>query len=92
MSEPKTADPLVDNVNDMRTVHDMRRLRQCDRCKGVGDHLQMVQAAGQLWHTRCYRVYHGMKGVLALPKAQRMKFRLCDLTRKEMQRLLDAHT
>lgn len=79
---------IIDNVPDRLTAHSIRRLVPCAGCTGIGDGQLMVRFSGQTWHTRCYRAHFGFKGVLALPLPQRGQFRLCDLTRREMQRLL----
>jgi len=81
---------IIDNVKGFRTAHDVRRLRVCQGCHGLGSTGQMIQLADDHWHTRCFRVRQGFKAVLALPLAQRDKFRMCDLTLREMQRLIDT--
>lgn len=81
---------ILDNVNGFRSAHDVRRLRICEGCSGIGTDAQMILAGGDHWHTRCFRVKRGFKAVLSLPKTQRGKFRMCDLTLREMQRLIET--
>lgn len=79
--------PVIDNVDNMRTAHDVRRLCQCSHCNGLGDRDQMI-CAPVPYHTRCFRQAFGFELVLELPAAQSGKFRISDLSAKEMRRLL----
>lgn len=91
----KTVQPRMDNMDDVRTAHDIRRLVQCAHCRGIGDRAQMIVgpesgAGTALHHTRCFIERYGFNAVLELPKAELGKFRLCDMTRAQARRLLDA--
>ena len=84
--------PLIDNVDDMR-AHAVRRLVECAHCKGLGDKHQMILGshghdAALQYHTQCYRRRFGFDAVLRLSSIQRDKFRLCDLSPKEMRKLI----
>jgi hypothetical protein len=83
------ATPMMDNVDNMRTAHDIRRLCECTQCSGLGDREQMICVAIGQYHTRCFRDVFGFGGVLALPAALMGKFRLCDLTVSEMRTLIN---
>lgn len=80
--------PITDNVDNMRTAHDVRRLCLCSHCGGLGDREQMI-ALGGPYHTLCFRQVFGFEAVLALPMAQSGKFRMRDLSTTEMRRLIN---
>lgn len=79
--------PMIDNAGNMRTAHDVRRLCPCHCCGGMGDREQMIFMQVP-YHTKCFRQAFGFDAVLALPVEQGGKFRICDLSPKEMRRLL----
>lgn len=85
--------PRYDDVQ-LRTAHDVRFLKVCASCKGLGDRRHMLsnlEAYGLEdghHHTRCVAQRLG-KGVLLLAREQRNHFRLCDLDPELMRRLLD---
>lgn len=81
--------PLMDNVDNMHTAHDIRRLCKCTHCDGLGDREQMIRVATGLYHTRCFREAFGFRGVLALPTELMGKFRMCDLTASELRTLIN---
>lgn len=81
--------PMMDNVDNMHTAHDIRRLCKCTRCGGLGDREQMICVAIGPYHTRCFREVFGFEGVLALPTDLMGKFRICDLTASEMRTLIN---
>jgi len=76
---------ILDNMPSKITAHSVRGFRECYGCGGIGHKDHMVQ--GQ-WHTKCFRAEYGLIGVLQLPSAERGKFRLCDLSRSDMKRML----
>ena len=84
--------PVIDNVPEgALTAHAVRRLRPCAHCAGIGDHQQMIlSAAGQHYHTGCYVASVGFAAVLRLSRAERGKFRLCDLSVRQARKLLEA--
>lgn len=62
-------------------------------CNGVGDGTQMIHGsrghdAGLRIHTACYVQRYGFEAVKELPKAERDKFRMCDLTLQQMRQLM----
>jgi hypothetical protein len=56
----------------------------------MGDAEQMMESDKLKYHTACYVRKFGFRAVLALPRAERGKLRICDLSRRQMQRLMDA--
>ncbi len=67
--------PLIDNVPDPFTAHDVRRLCACHHCKGIGDRKRMISVQ-KPYHTLCFRQTFGFEAVLALPDTQQGKFRI----------------
>ncbi len=84
-------EPLIDNVPDPFTAHDVRRLCACNHCKGIGDRKQMISVQ-KPFHTLCFRQAFGFAAVLALPDEQKDKFRLMDLSTEEMRALLRSRS
>lgn len=56
-------------------AHDVRALRPCAKCDGLGDRRQMILGH---FHGECYLEEHSIAEVLALPDDERGKFRLGD--------------
>lgn len=81
--------PIIDNMPEKLTAHAIRRLCQCGRCRGMGDGEQMIENETLKYHTTCYVKKFGLRAVLALPRADLGKLRIRDLTRRQMQRLMD---
>lgn len=71
--------PIMDNV--------VRRLCRCSHCSGLGDREQMI-CAPVPYHTKCFRQAFGFDLVLELPVKQSGKFRISDLSYKEMRLLI----
>lgn len=78
----------------LRTAHDVRHLRRCAGCGGVGDSRLMlsVQLPSQvgLHHGCCAIQLLGADGVLALAPNERAKITLSDAGVTLMRRLLEA--
>ena len=79
----------------LKTAHDVRRLRTCAGCGGIGHPEQMLSGleafglAG-FHHGRCVVQLLTQKQVLALPSDQRHKLRLNDTGVELLRKLLDA--
>lgn len=85
----RALEPKLDNVANMDKAHDVRRLRECIHCHGIGDREQMLcTPSGALSHTRCFLEVYGFDAVLDLPVGLSGKFRMCDLTDAQMIQLL----
>ena len=76
--------PITDNMPTKATAHTVRGLRKCAHCSGIGHKDQMVYGTH---HTLCWKLSKGFKAVLALPQSERDKYRLCDLTIRQAQKL-----
>lgn len=81
----KKRKPITDNMPDKITAHTVRAFRACIWCGGLGHKDHMVNGNT---HTKCYKAEYGFQGVLLLPKAERGKFRMQDLSSSECRRLL----
>lgn len=68
---------------DLETCHDVRHLRVCSGCKGVGDGRQMIREprgkGARHHHGRCYIESHGMTLFLRLPSEETDKLTLGDI-------------
>lgn len=80
----------VDNMPDRLRAKDIRKLRPCQACNGMGHAEHMVNDIHD-WHTTCYREKFGMRHILRLPKEQLAKFRICDLTTNDMIKVLKKY-
>ena len=76
-------------------AHDVRHLRTCVWCGGLGDDRNMVEIAPtryeERWHPRCFFEEWGESYVLELRHQHQMKFRLCDIPKSLMKKLVDRH-
>lgn len=86
---------IADNLPERITAHAVRRFRPCAHCEGIGSDELMIHGsrdhdAGLRFHTACYVKRYGFTAVLDLPRAEQEKFRLCDLTTKQMRKLIDT--
>lgn len=87
--------PIFD-VTQLRSVRDVRRLRTCRHCNGMGFCDEMVVIpnvfrvgkAGEFYHTSCFLSAFRFLRVKQLPVDQRAKFRMSDLTVRQMRTLL----
>jgi hypothetical protein len=73
--------------------HDVRTLRSCHACKGIGNVGDMVErtlSSGYTacYHGRCYIKRFGEKRFFALPRTETDKMRLDDIGVKRMKRLV----
>lgn len=89
-----------------RTAHDVRHLRLCEHCSGLGDGREMlqvpqglVQAGGAneglptaqgLYHGACVAEILACADLLGLPRLERGKLRLNEVGHSVMDQLLDA--
>jgi hypothetical protein len=88
-------------VDELRTAHDVRRIRQCVHCDGAGFGDSMVHIGldsnpkrvsgvrGASYHPQCYLAAYGFRSVTQLPLSQRDKYRMKDLNVRQMRRILD---
>lgn len=49
------------------TAHDVRQMRPCVHCKGIGNRHSMIEVEDGHIHGGCYRDRHGLPALLALP-------------------------
>lgn len=84
----------MDNMAEKLTARAVRNLRVCSHCDGLGDADRMINHVGETFssytHTGCFVKANKFTAVLALPKYERGKFRICDMTTKQMQKLMDS--
>lgn len=81
----------------LRTAHDVRYLRVCAKCEGVGDDRNMISPwpihdldRDARWHPRCFFEQQGDEDVLLLCESERGKFRICDIPKSLMKRLVQT--
>ena len=86
----RQAEPLTDNLPEPMKAHDVRHIRQCSHCGGIGDDRLMIHEDDDRIHTKCYLKRSGFTAALKLTRSERDKFRVCDLTIPQMRRLLRA--
>jgi hypothetical protein len=76
------------------TAHDVRKLRVCAICDGIGHLDQMLTLpgwpAGNLYHGECAVRMLKRAEVLTLPHSERRKLTLADTGKDLMLALLDA--
>jgi hypothetical protein len=71
-------------------AHDVRNLRPCAHCGGIGDKRDMLNLDGW-YHGICVVERFTHDEILALPGGERSKLRLCDTGPNLMRKLLDAY-
>lgn len=64
---------------DLERAHDVRTLRPCLHCGGLGNFYSMIEAGEKFYHGRCFAARHGVPALLALPADQLGKLMLGDL-------------
>lgn len=69
------------------TAHDIRHLRVCQKCQGLGDDREMITVG---MHGACAFKAIGIEGLLKLPRSEQLKFTLADIGPIAMKRLIDA--
>lgn len=74
----------------LETVKDVRTLRECDLCTGLGHSNSMIVLDGtaRYVHGRCFIASQGLDAFLALPREQIIKMRLDDIGSDAMKALL----
>lgn len=88
--------PDIVRKNGSISAHEVRRMRPCAHCEGVGFNTAMVLidrgmtgVPGAFYHPQCYLSAFGFRAVTKLPLKERDKYRLCDVNARQMRRLLD---
>lgn len=70
-------------------AHDVRHLRPCYACGGIGDHRKMVSNTGNVYHGRCFEARFGIDALLDLPQVETGKLTIGDIGVKSMKALVD---
>lgn len=94
-SAGKRAKPITDNMPEKVTAHSVRGFRGCLHCGGLGhkDHMILGESghdADKFFHTLCYVQRYGFDAVLTLSIRNRGMFRLCDLSKAQMRKLMES--
>jgi len=85
-------------------AHDVRHLRMCEICGSLADDRETIRPRGPHfevhypekynlkahWHPGCYVQKFGEDAVFILAAEERRKFRLCDVSRETMLKLLES--
>ncbi len=74
---------------DLRTCHDVRHLRPCAVCAGLGDRRHMVRLGKLCYHGKCYAEARGLPELLKLPADTLGTLYLEDVGPKIMRAILD---
>jgi hypothetical protein len=84
--------------------HDVRNVRVCEHCNSPGSGLLQSGFSGQpydstynaagtpikhYFHPQCFVEKFGFRKVTKLPADERSKFRICDISSRQMRRLLE---
>jgi len=80
----------IDALLCVKKAHDVRTLRVCGRCEGLGNANKMIDLDGDWFHGRCFVERFGERALAALPKAKRDRLTLGDLGVYLMQILARA--
>ncbi len=72
------------------TAHDVRHIRACDFCNGIGDGRKMIKVGGKLLHDRCVVQSLTEAQILKLPDAELSKMTLGATGPELMGKLLEA--
>lgn len=73
-----------------RRAHDVRQLRACTYCKGLALPSRLFTLADGLAHPACFIETWGEERILDLPKEERLKVRLSDVSVEMMRKLIAA--
>lgn len=87
----KQGDDPYNSVTELKRAHDVRHLRICAHCKGLGDRREMVTLfpVDKDWHHgRCYIAIHGLHWFLRLPTGILANVTLGDIGVEAMRALL----
>lgn len=80
------------NNATVENAHDVRTLRVCCHCYGIGNRDLMIQrtegGTERYWHGRCYIDQRGLHGFLSMPQEQTDKMPLSDIGTEAMKALL----
>lgn len=76
------------NNATVENAHDVRTLRVCSHCDGIGNRDSMIHHTDRYWHGRCYISKYGLRIFLLLPQAQTDKLPLSDIGVEPMKALL----
>jgi hypothetical protein len=80
------------NNATVEKAHDVRTLRVCCHCDGIGNKDSMIHrnegGTDRHWHGRCYIDQRGLHGFLSLPQEQTDKLPLGDIGVEAMKALL----
>lgn len=82
-------DPLNDLVR-VEKAHDVRTLRPCPVCGGLGNSYHMVDLDNEWFHGRCFVARFGGSALKALPISKQDRLTLGDLGVRLMKALLKA--
>lgn len=81
--------PLPDP--ELRTAHDVRKLRACYGCSKLGSKDSMISMpAGTAMHGRCFIAKFGIAKLLQQPREETDKLTLVDIGGDAMRRLIEA--
>lgn len=69
-------------------AHDVRTLRVCVQCEGIGNSNSMLHVENIWIHGRCFIKWRGLEAFVALPRSQTDKMRLDDIGVRAMRGLL----
>lgn len=78
--------PLAD-LPRVESAHDVRTLRGCKVCKGLGNTDSMIDLDAEWFHGRCFVARFGGKALSALPKSKTNRLTLGDLGVRLMKAL-----
>lgn len=88
-SKRRARSPRNPFTGELRRAHDMRRLRGCFYCKGLALEEVLLDIATGLVHVECFVAREGERALFDLPKAQREKVRLSQVSQECMAAILD---
>lgn len=90
MNSPNTKETEVARFDyaTIERAHDVRHLRECSICGGIGDRRRMV-CTPCIAHGRCFEARFGIDALLDLPKTETEKLTIGDIGVKSMKALVD---
>lgn len=80
----------LDKLEKSFTAHDVRKLKPCERCKGIGYGPVMLVLSDGHYHGVCVVEMLTNEEILALPKDERRKLRLNEAGVELMRKLVEA--